>query len=77
MIYKYHIIKYTIILAIVDLKPCHPLLEAPENGERTVIEIDGFAKHISFSCNSKYALKGKSLVTCNNGMWSSSTPTCG
>ena len=63
-------------VATTALKPCHPLLKAPENGERTVIKVDGFVKHISFSCNLNYLLKGKSLTTCNNGTWSSSTPTC-
>ena len=55
---------------------CYPLLEAPENGERFIIQGNGFAKYISFSCNSNYVLKGKTLATCNNGKWSSSTPIC-
>ena len=63
-------------VAAAVLKPCHPLLKAPENGKRTVIKINGFEKHISFSCNLNYVLKGESLATCNNGTWSSPTPTC-
>ena len=60
----------------IDLKPCHPLLKAPENGERTVIKINNFEKHISFRCNSNYVLIGNTLSTCNNGTWSSAAPTC-
>jgi len=57
-------------------KCCDPLLEAPENGGRTLIEINGCVKHISFNCNSGYYLKGNTSATCNDGMWISSTPTC-
>jgi len=60
----------------VVLKSCDPLLEAPKNGKRTLIKINGIVKHISFDCNMNYVLKGRSLATCNDGMWSSSTPTC-
>ena len=59
----------------VVIKPCLPLLDAPANGRKTHIEADGIIKHISFSCNSNYVLKGESLATCNDGVWSSSTPT--
>ena len=46
------------------------------NGKITTIEVDGITKYISFSCNPNYVLKGESLATCNDGVWSSSTPTC-
>ena len=65
--------QYNYILAVTA---CYPLLEAPENGNRTIITVDGFAKYISFNCNSNYVLNGTSLATCINGKWSSSTPTC-
>ena len=65
-----------VILNFIDLKPCHPLLETPENGTRTVIRINGLAKHISFRCNSGYALIGETLATCNNATWSSAVPVC-
>ena len=29
-----------------------------------------------YYCNPNCVLKGESLATCNNGAWSSSTPTC-
>ena len=58
------------------IKPCLPLLDAPVNGKKTTIEVDGIVKHISFSCNPNYDLKGDNLATCNDGVWSSSTPTC-
>ena len=60
----------------VVIRPCLPLLDAPVNGKRTIITADGITKHIYFSCNPNYVLKGESLATCNNGAWSSSTPTC-
>jgi len=60
----------------VVLKPCDPLLEAPKNGKRTLIELNGITKHIVFYCNVNYVLKGNSLATCNDGKWNSSTPTC-
>ena len=56
--------------------PCLPLLDAPVNGKITAIEADGITKLIVFSCNPHYVLKGESLATCNDGVWSSSTPTC-
>ena len=56
--------------------PCLPLLDAPENGNRTTIREYGIVKYISFACNLSYVLKGKSLATCGNGTWSSSTPSC-
>ena len=59
----------------IDPKPCVPLLEAPENGKRSLIRLNGFVKYISFSCNLDYVLKGQSLVACINELWSSSTPT--
>ena len=46
------------------------------NGKMTTIEADGITKHIFFSCNPNYVLKGESLATCNDGVWSSSMPTC-
>ena len=55
---------------------CLPPLDAPVNGRKTTIEVDGIVKHIAFICNPNYLLKGKSLATCNDGVWSSSTPTC-
>ena len=59
------------------MKPCYPLLEAPENGKRTPITIGGFVKHISFSCNKNYVLKGEPLATCNDGAWTPpAPPTC-
>ena len=51
------------------MKPCYPLLKASENGKRVLIEVGGFVKHISFSCNEGYVLNGESLATCNNGVW--------
>ena len=56
--------------------PCDPLLEVPKDGKRTVITTNGFAKHISFSCNPNYTMMGINLSTCSNGKWSSPTPTC-
>ena len=59
------------------VKPCNPLLEAPENGKRTLITIGGFVKHISFSCNEDYVLAGEPLTTCNDGAWTPPVPpTC-
>ena len=55
---------------------CDPLLGAPKNGKRVVITTNGFAKHISFSCNPSYVIMGMNLATCNNGTWSSPTPKC-
>ena len=64
------------IVTSVVVKPCVPLLDAPTNGKKTSIEADGITKHIFFSCNPNYVLNGVNLATCNNGTWSSSTPTC-
>ena len=58
----------------LHIKPCFPLLDAPVNGKITTIEADGITKHICFSCNPNYVLIGESLATCNDGVWSSSTP---
>ena len=59
------------------MKPCYPLLEAPENGKRTPITIGGFVKHISFSCDQDSVLKGEALATCSNGAWvPPAPPTC-
>ena len=69
------ILSFCIVTSVV-ITPCIPPLDAPVNGEKTIITVDGITKHISFSCNPNYVLKGKSLATCNNGTWSSSTPTC-
>ena len=46
------------------------------NGKIKTIEADGITKHIVFSCNLNYLLKGETLATCNDGAWNSSTPTC-
>lgn len=64
------------LLTAKDFKTCYPLLEVPENGERTPITVDGFIKYISFSCNPNYVLRGESLARCINGTWTSSTPVC-
>ena len=59
------------------MKPCYPLLDAPENGKRTLIRVGDFVKHISFSCNQGYVLNGESLATCMDGMWTPpAPPTC-
>ena len=68
------IIAFVLIHIVVN--PCLPLLNVPENGNRTTIKEYGIVKYISFTCNHNYILKGKSLATCDNGTWSSSTPTC-
>ena len=58
------------------MKPCLPLLDAPVNGTKTEIKVGGIIKHIYFSCNPSYDLKGEGLATCIDGVWSSSTPIC-
>ena len=59
----------------VDVNSCH-LLDAPENGIAIPIKQNGVVKYTSFNCNPNYVLKGNSLAICNDGVWSSSTPTC-
>ena len=76
--YMVYIIIYVISICVYFLPTvsCDPLLETPKNGKRVVITTNGFAKHISFSCNLSYVMMGMNLATCNNGTWSSHTPKC-
>ena len=55
---------------------CHPLLNAPNHGIRSVINIGGIAKYIIFTCKPGYLLKGASSAECIGGKWSHASPTC-
>lgn len=47
----------------------------PGNGSRSG---DDFrhAKTVTFGCKEDYELEGDANISCNNGHWSSKTPTC-
>ena len=55
---------------------CHPLLNAPENGSRSLINIGGMVKYIIFSCEPGYLLNGAYSAVCAGGKWSHSSPKC-
>ena len=61
-------------LFCLELKPC-VLLSTPGNGTLHGSEASHGAK-ASFSCLTGFDLFGSPVLTCINGVWNATTPTC-
>nr|XP_022325864.1 uncharacterized protein LOC111125916 isoform X1 [Crassostrea virginica] len=57
---------------------CQSLPVAVFGGQRTILVGDGVSHGsvVAYSCDAHYEIKGQATITCRNGGWSRSPPTC-
>jgi len=61
----------------VFVEKCPQSPAAPVNGSKEVLRDDaGFEDKVIFNCNKGFGLNGRSLAKCEEGKWSSPSPTC-